>query len=196
MHPCMNPHSAIRVSATSLQAGLPLDTHEATIHVADGEDVRGTPPSCSSHQRANRRTLQVHKQYRNFHLKQHFQLTEAGITIVQEDQRQQLVRVWLRKVAREYTRWEWAACKEWEDSVIVSNCLWWAGVHAGYQAIAQTQMKRRQQEYEQASRGGVQMDTPQSGSKRRRWLGGRWRGNTSPVRAEAPLATHYDYTAS
>ena len=64
----------------------------------------------------------------------------------------QPVRSWLRKVEREYTHWEWAACKELEDSVIVTNYQWWASVHAKYQTI---------QVHTRGSVAGVQASNPQ-----------------------------------
>ena len=76
-------------------------------------------------------------------------------------------RAWLRKVEREYTHWEWAARKGWEDSMIATNYLWWARVSSKYQAMDQVHMRQVQRQFKQAAHR-VHRDAPIPRSKQRR----------------------------
>ena len=80
----------------SLQAGLQLDTQEVLVHTARGEDVRLTAAG-DSHERVYMPTdlknfWSEHKAMWQFHVRQHHQLIEVGVAVVQEYRRLRLDR--------------------------------------------------------------------------------------------------------
>ena len=94
--------------ATSVREGMNLDTGGMRMHMVGGEDVRLTPdgssgervymPTALAHFRAAHRAMWA------THIRQHQQLTAAGVAGVQEYQRLRPVRTRLRQLGRDYNR--------------------------------------------------------------------------------------------
>ena len=63
------------------------------------------------------------------------------------------------EVEREYTHWELAARKAWEDNMIVTNYLWWPSVSSEYRAMVQVHMRKVQWGFKQVTHR-VHRDAP------------------------------------